>query len=346
MDEEQDEAYKQEDRLRYNARDLALLRGREQSCPVILGTATPSAVSYHGAHSGRLGRITMPRRVRGVAMPKVEVVDLRIAGRLRHGFLSPALHLALEQTLKQGKQAMLFLNRRGFAPALICPSCGKTVGCPACSLSLTLHKNAKRLTCHTCGHTQASAGKMPLVRGGRGQNEAPGAGHRGGGRKAGRGISPRQAVPPGSGHRIQRQKAGQFSKGHRRPPGGHHRGTQMITKGHHFPGLALVGVLLADQALAAPDFKSAERAYVLLTQVAGRAGREGGPGRVLVQTYDPDHHAVRAAVSHQPEEFYRVEMEQRKALFSTRPLPAWPGSRSKAPTPKRPGPLPPIWPVV
>jgi primosomal protein N' (replication factor Y) len=315
VDEEQDEAYKQEDRLRYNARDLALLRGREQSCPVILGTATPSAVSFHGAESGRLEKIAMPRRVKEVALPKVEVIDLRTAGRLRQGFLSPALHLALEKTLHQGNQAMLFLNRRGFAPALICPSCGKTVGCPSCSLSLTLHKKAGRLNCHTCGHSQPLPAACPWCGADGAQMKPLGLGTESVAEKLA------DVFPEARLCRLDRDTASNAKKLSQSLKEIAARkvdiivGTQMITKGHHFPGLALVGVLMADQALAAPDFKAAERAYVLLTQVAGRAGREGGPGRVLVQTYDPDHHAVKAAVSHKPEEFYRVELEQRKALF-------------------------------
>ena len=315
VDEEQDEAYKQEDRLRYNARDLALLRGREQSCPVILGTATPSAVSYHGAQTGRLTKIAMTHRVKEAVLPKVEVIDLRTAGRLREGFLSPALHLALEKNLRNGKQAMLFLNRRGFAPALICPSCGKTVGCPSCSLSLTLHKRAGRLNCHTCGHTQAIPAVCPWC-GAEGAKLKP----LGLGTEA---VAEKLATlfPQAGLCRLDRDTASnpkRLSQALRQIAAGEVDlivGTQMITKGHHFPGLALVGVLLADQALAAPDFRAAERAYVLLTQVAGRAGREGGPGRVLVQTYDPEHHAVKAAVSHQPRDFYGVELEQRRALF-------------------------------
>jgi primosomal protein N' (replication factor Y) len=161
VDEEQDEAYKQEDRLRYNARDLALLRGQEQKCCVILGTATPAVTTWQRAGNGEIGLISLPERVKKAALPQMELVDLRSAGKLKGGFLSSRLHRALKQTVDGGNQAILFLNRRGFAPALICPSCGKSVGCPACSLSLTLHKARSRLTCHTCGHQRPLPPKCP-----------------------------------------------------------------------------------------------------------------------------------------------------------------------------------------
>ena len=161
VDEEQDEAYKQEDRFRYNGRDLALLRGQEQSCPVVMGTATPSVTTWHRAQRGDYELITLPRRVKGAALPKMSLVDLRASGKLKAGFLSSQLYEALKKTVAQGNQAILFLNRRGFAPALLCPSCGKTIGCPCCSLSLTLHKSGGRLNCHTCGYTKPLPQKCP-----------------------------------------------------------------------------------------------------------------------------------------------------------------------------------------
>jgi primosomal protein N' (replication factor Y) len=165
VDEEQDEAYKQEDRFPYNGRDLALLRGQEQGCPVLMGTATPSASTWHRADSGAYEKLILPKRINDAALPKMSLVDLRSAGRLKGGFLSAQLHQALKKTVSAGNQAILFLNRRGYAPALICAKCGKTTGCPSCSLSLTVHRSAKRLTCHTCGHTQAPAHTMPPLRG-------------------------------------------------------------------------------------------------------------------------------------------------------------------------------------
>lgn len=314
VDEEQDEGYKQEDRLRYNARDLALLRGQEQSCPVLLGTATPSVTTIHRAHKGELTLLSMPRRIQKASLPRLEVVDLRSAGRLQAGFMSSRLHQALRETVAQGRQAILFLNRRGFAPALLCPSCGRTLGCPACSLSLTLHQGRGRLLCHTCGHERPIPSTCPECGAPAEQMKPLGLGTEA--------VAARLAeLEPGMRlARLDRDTAGDPKKlGALLKQIADHQvdvvvGTQMITKGHHFPLISLVGVLLADQALALPDFRAGERAFILLTQVAGRAGREQGPGLVIVQTYDPEHHALRAAVSQDWQGFYQTELSERRAL--------------------------------
>ncbi|MCB2186846.1 MAG: primosomal protein N' [Deltaproteobacteria bacterium] len=314
VDEEQDEAYKQEDRWRYHARDLALLRGQEQGCPVILGTATPAVTTWERARRGEIGLLSLPRRVGGAKLPRLEVVDLKGAGPLRAGFLSPRLHQALGQTVAAGRQAILFLNRRGFAPALLCTGCGKTVGCPSCSVSLTLHRAAGRLVCHVCGHTRP----VPPA--------CPGCGG------AAEGLKPlgvgTEQVAAALAEAEPTWRVGQLDRDTAHSPAALKAflsrvarqeldvvvGTQMITKGHHFPLISLVGVLLADQALAQPDFRAAERAYTVLTQAAGRAGRAGGEGLVIVQTYDPHHPAVQAAVRQAPEEFYARELAERRAL--------------------------------
>jgi primosomal protein N' (replication factor Y) len=314
VDEEQDEAYKQEDHLRYNARDLALLRGQEQKSVVILGSATPAVTTWHRAHQGEMGLLSLPRRVKEAKLPSMEVVDLRRAGRLAGGFLSPRLHQELKQTVGQGRQAILFLNRRGYAPALLCPSCGQTVGCPACSLSLTLHRSQGRMVCHTCGHHRPIPQTCPNC-------EAPGEDLK----PLGLGTEAvvetlRELEPAFRITRLDRDAAANPAKLRAVLKQISNQdvdvvvGTQMITKGHHFPLISLVGVLLADQALAIPDFRASERAYALLTQVAGRAGREGGPSKVIIQTYDPHHHALAAAMVHDSEGFYRAELAERKAL--------------------------------
>lgn len=314
VDEEQDEAYKQEDRLRYHGRDLALLRGQEQSCPVVLGSATPAVTTYHRAQCGEIRLLAMPQRVRQVALPRMEVVDLRSAGPLEGGFLSRRLRQALGATIAAGNQAMLFLNRRGFAPALICGACGQKLGCPACSLSLTLHQARARLVCHTCGFERP----LPTV--------CPSCGQ------------PAEALKPlGLGTEAVAAKLTELEPDWRiarldrdtaaTPAGLRHIlkqvaelkvdvlvGTQMLAKGHHFPRIGLVGVLLADQALVTPDYRASERAYTLVTQVAGRAGREGGPGLVIVQTYDPHHHALAAALASAPQDFYATELAEREFL--------------------------------
>ncbi len=314
VDEEQDEAYKQSDRLRYHARDLALLRGQEQGCPVLLGSATPAVTTWHRAQAGELKLLSLPRRVREAAMPAMEVVDLRSAGRLAGGFLSRPLAKALSQTVAEGRQAIVFLNRRGFAPALLCPACGKTVGCPACSLSLTLHQKSRRLVCHTCGHSRPLPDTCPTC-GAPAENMLP------------LGLGTEQVAARLAelmpGLRVERLDSDAAAS-----PAALRKvlkkvaahevdvvvGTQMITKGHHFPLISLVGVLMADQALAVPDFRASERAFHLLTQVAGRAGREGGPSRVIIQTFDPGHHAIRSALQQRPERFYAAELAERRAL--------------------------------
>lgn len=314
VDEEQDEAYKQSDRLRYHARDLALLRGQEQDCPVILGTATPAVTTWHRAQQGEMQIIRMPHRVGTAQLPSVEVVDLKSEGRLSAGFLSRRLRDALEETVAAGQQAILFLNRRGFAPALICQECGKTVGCPSCSVSLTMHRAKRMLMCHVCGHTRAlpqtcphcgaEAEKLKPLGLGTEQVADTIAEHKPDWRIAR--LDSDTADNPAKLKKMLRQVAAREVD--------LVVGTQMITKGHHFPGISLVGVLLMDQALALPDFRAAERAFSVLTQVAGRAGRGQDPGRVIVQTYDPDHLAVRAALQNNPELFYASELEDRKAL--------------------------------
>lgn len=314
VDEEQDEAYKQEDRFRYHGRDLALLRGQEQKCPVVLGTATPAVTTLERARCGVLNMLEMPTRIGGAVLPDTEIMDLRSAGKLTGGFLSPRLHQALRQEVSEGRQAIVFLNRRGFAPALLCPSCGKTVGCPSCSVSLTLHRAANRLTCHTCGHNEPLPRKC-LTCGADGDQMRP----LGLGTEA---IADKLAeLEPGWRiTRLDRDTANSPAKLRQvlRDVADHKVdvivGTQMITKGHHFPRINLVGVLLADQALSLPDFRAAERAYTVLTQAAGRAGRGQTKGRVIVQTYDPLHHAIQAAAAHKPEMFYEMELAERRLL--------------------------------
>jgi len=314
VDEEQDEAYKQEDRFRYHARDLALLRGRQQGCPVVLGTATPAVTTYHRAQEGNTVCLRLPRRVRQAPLPRMELVDLRREGRLVGGFLSRRLLAALEQTLKAGEQAILFLNRRGFAPAYLCTACGQTVGCPACAVSLTLHQASDRLICHVCGHQRPRPRTCPACGAGEEKLRPLGLGTEAVAQKLG------ELLPGARIARLDRDTAGDPRRlGELLRAIAERRvqvvvGTQMITKGHDFPGIGLVGVLSADQALALPDFRAGERAYGLLTQVAGRAGRQGGKSRVIVQAYDPDHHALRAALAQRPEEFYQTELAERRAL--------------------------------
>lgn len=314
VDEEQDEAYKQEDRMGYHARDLALLRGQEQKCPVVLGTATPAVVTRYRAESGAMELISLKKRVKGVPLPAMQVVDMRKAGSPIGGFLSPVLYAGLKKTVAQKGQVLLFLNRRGFAPALICQECGKPVGCPHCSLSLTYHQQSNMLKCHTCGFKRPVPEKCPQCGSGVEAFKPIGLGTEAVARKLAE-LEPDLRLA-----RLDTDTAGDHKKlSNMLKLIVEHEvdvviGTQMISKGHHFPDLKLVGVLMADQALSLPDFRAAERAYTLLSQVAGRAGREGGGGKVIVQTYDPEHHALVGALNHNPQWFYEHEIAERRAL--------------------------------
>ena len=314
VDEEQDEAYKQEDRLRYNARDLALLRGQEQSCPVVLGSATPAVSSYYHSQNGDYLSLRLSKRVHNLPLPRMEIVDLRATPKLLGGFLSPRLYQALKEVKQAGRQSILFLNRRGFAPAMICGKCGEKISCPACSLSLTWHQQRGRLVCHLCGiermlPTRCGACSAPA------ENFKP----------LGLGTEAveekfRELDPSFRLARLDRDSAGnagQLAAILNQVLRGEVDvliGTQMLSKGHHFPNLTLVGVLMADQGLYQPDFRVAERAYTLLTQVAGRAGRQHEQGLVLVQTYNPGHHALQAAINNDETGFYQQELEERQAL--------------------------------
>ncbi len=314
VDEEQDEAYKQEDRVRYNGRDLALLRGQEQGCPVVLGSATPALGTFYLACEGRHRLLAMPGRVYDLPLPRMELIDLRATPRLLGGFLSERLFAELKAAKSRGRQSILFLNRRGFAPAIICAKCGTKIFCPACSLSLTWHAQRRKLICHLCGCQRPLPAHCQSC-----QSPAEHFKHLGLGTEAVE-EKLKELAPELRLARLDRDTAASPEQ-----LGGILRrvlnqevdvliGTQMLSKGHHFPNLTLVGVLLADQGLNQPDFRASERAYTLLTQVAGRAGRQYEQGLVLVQTFNPQHHAIQAAVMHDEAGFYQQELEERRAL--------------------------------
>lgn len=314
VDEEQDEAYKQEDRIRYNGRDLALLRGQEQDCPVVLGSATPSLASYYMAGQGRHQLLHMPKRVRNLALPRMEMIDLRTTPGLEGGFLSPRLYQALKETKELGQQSILFLNRRGFAPAIICAKCGEKISCPACSLSFTWHEGKQRLVCHLCGTIRRLPAACSNCRSGAENFKPLGLGTEAVEAKI------KELQPHWRLARLDRDTAANPAQLKHILRQVLNRevdvliGTQMLSKGHHFPGIRLVGVLLADQGLNQPDYRAGERAFTLLTQVAGRAGREHERGLVLVQTFNPHHHAIQAAFKHDSTGFYEQELDERRAL--------------------------------
>ncbi|MHB8764064.1 MAG: replication restart helicase PriA, partial [Deferrisomatales bacterium] len=312
VDEEHDASYKQEEGLRYHAKHAALVRARAAGAVALLGSATPDVESFWAAETGRYGRVVLPRRVLGARPPEVRIVDLRQedARRRQRVLLSEPLRQAVAEALGRGEQALLFLNRRGFSPALVCPSCAEAVRCRACSIALTLHRRRAGavLLCHYCGHRAAVPEACPGCGGG--GLVAAGAGTQ-------RLTEVAQDAWPGARIvRLDRDAARQEGAG---ALGAIHRGeadvlvgTQMVAKGHHFPRLTVAGVVDADLSLNFPDFRAAERTFQLLTQVAGRAGREERPGLALFQTRNPHQPALTAAARGEYGPFAAAELEARR----------------------------------
>jgi len=314
VDEEHDSSYKQDDRLRYNARDLALVRGRFSETTVILGSATPAVQSYFHAAEGRYRCLTLPARIDDRPLPQVEVVDLRTE-RDERGLtplLSRTLVEAIRATLAGGQQTLLFLNRRGFHTYLFCPDCGHVFSCPNCDISLTHHAAEGVLKCHHCDFTVKIASRCPSCKGSRIRSYGAG---------TERVEEEVKKLFPAA--RIARMDSDTTTR-----PGDSERilrrldrgeidiliGTQMITKGHDFPAITLVGVVAADASLNIPDFRAAERTFQILTQVSGRGGRGDQPGRVVIQTFTPGHYAIRRAQEHDYTGFYADELPLRRQL--------------------------------
>ena len=309
VDEEHEGSYKQSEGVRYNSRDLALVRGKLASATVILGSATPLVTSYHAAQNGRLGYLHLPHRVRELPMPETVMLDAR--GHKGATFLPPLVD-AMAQNLDAGGQTLLFLNRRGFATYLVCDACGHVLRCPNCEVTLTYHRGKGRHICHYCDYSLPAPSVCPGCQGsditllGRGTERVE--------------AEVQQLFPEARVSRMDRDS----TKG----KGGHARvlkeleegrvdiliGTQMIAKGHDFPGVTLVGGVSADASLNLPDFRSSERTFQLVTQVMGRAGRGDKPGRVLVQTLVPDHYALTYAVAHDYQGFYHPEIAFREEV--------------------------------
>jgi primosomal protein N' (replication factor Y) len=315
VDEEHDSSFKQEEGFRYQGRDMAMLRAQMAGALCVLGSATPSVESYYLADQKRIHKLVLQERAQKQLMPAVEVIDLaRYPGNgpSGHPLLSAPLHRALEKCLADGDQAILFLNRRGFAPSLACAACSEVMSCPNCSVSLTEHRRVGLLRCHYCDFTTptteacAKCGKLALTRVGIGTERIEDAlTHSFPGARVGR-LDRDTAAGRGVEEVLERMRTRNLDI---------LVGTQMVTKGHDLPGVTLVGVLLADQSLTFPDFRASERTFQLLAQVAGRAGRGERAGRVLLQTLQPAHYAVRRAVHHDYLGFYRDELEARRELI-------------------------------
>lgn len=312
VDEEHETSFKQDERPRYNARDLAVYRARLENAVIVLGSATPSLESRYNAEQERYQHLLMPRRVGDRPLPEVERIDMAHAERVGDGVFSRALFESVQATLAAGDQAILFLNRRGFAPYVYCRDCGVPFRCDDCDVALTLHRGRDRLICHYCAFEMIVPEVCPACHSLR--LEAHGLGTE---RLE---SEVRQLFGELPIARLDRdtvrkrtdldEQLGRFRRGEAKLM----IGTQMVTKGHDFPGVTLVGIVAADASLNFPDFRSAERTFQLLTQVSGRAGRGDRPGRVLVQTYEVDHYAITAASTHDFESFVAQETEARREL--------------------------------
>ncbi len=313
VDEEHDPSFKQDEGFRYQARDMALLRARYAGAVCVLGSATPSIETYHRANQGLMGLLSLPTRATGATMPDVEIVDLRRhrIGPTGHPLVSGPLFAALGRCLENGHQAIIFLNRRGFAPSLRCTSCGVVAECPACSVALTEHRGQGALRCHYCDFHRAVAvpcagcGSTEYKRLGVGTEQLQKAVEESFPKARVARLDRDTASGDGVERVLDRLRSGEVDV---------LVGTQMVTKGHDIAGVTLVGVALADQSLAFPDFRASERTFQLLAQVAGRAGRADSPGEVILQTYQPDHPAVRLAAEHDYESFYADEIRERQEV--------------------------------
>lgn len=312
VDEEQDAAYKQDAVPRYHGRDLALVRARRSEAVAVLASATPSLESRHNAGVGKLERLALSARVGQGRLPEGILVDLRgrAAPRVGEVAFSEVLRREIQSTLDAGDQALLLRNRRGYAPVLLCRACGEDFRCPDCGLPRTLHRRPERLLCHYCGSTIAVPVTCPTCR--EDALEPMGSGTE-------RVEEEFRALFPGVEvdvlDRDAVRRKGSVAAVLERFGRGDVRvlvGTQMLSKGHHFPRVGLTAVLSADSYLAFPDFRAVEKTYNLLTQIAGRAGRGERPGRVVIQTYHPDHYAIRAALAHDDAGFAAEEMRFRK----------------------------------
>ncbi len=312
VDEEHDRSFKQDEGVRYHARDVALVRAQRAGAVCVLGSATPSMESYALAQAGKIALVRMTHRPAARPMPTVEILDLRTFRPDPEAMLSAPLAQAIEETLAAGDQAILFLNRRGFATFIVCVGCGHSFRCRNCAVSLTYHQHQDRMLCHYCGHAEQVPDVCPSCAG-QGTIDRKGLGTE----RVAAAVAAR--FPSARVARLDRDMASGakveavLSRVARREVD-LLVGTQMVTKGHDFPGVTLVGVLCADVGLSLPDFRASERTFQLLAQVAGRAGRGERTGRVLIQTYRPTEPAIVCAAAHDYEGFYAAETVSRGEL--------------------------------
>jgi primosomal protein N' (replication factor Y) len=312
VDEEHESTYRQQDSPHYNGRDTAIVRAQKEAAVVILGSATPSLESFHNANSGKYQYLQLPRRLANRPMAVAEIVDMRevFTRHQKPKIFSDELLAAIAETHQKGEQSIVLLNRRGYSSFVLCRSCGESIQCPNCDVTLTYHRSEKVIICHYCNHRERAPEVCPNCQGkyiyyvGEGTQQIE--------------EQLKKLFPQLRIARIDRDTAsrrGAFEKSLREFGEGKIDmlvGTQILAKGHDFPNVTLVGVVSVDAGMALPDFRAAERTFQLLTQVAGRAGRGDRAGKVLIQTYHPYHYALRHAAAQDYDGFYQEEIRHRQ----------------------------------
>ncbi|MBT6339134.1 MAG: primosomal protein N' [Desulfobacula sp.] len=315
VDEEHDTSYKQETGLRYNARDLAIVRGKMNACPVILGSATPSVQSYQNVVLKRFEELKLETRINQYPLPKITLVDLKKFKDARgyDRIITPQLSKEIRNCLDSGHQALIFLNRRGFSTFPVCRDCGKSLSCKYCDVTMTLHKGLNVYQCHFCGYNRPVNTKCPSCKSSKIKPLGFGTEKVESMMKA---MFPDARLARMDQDSTKRKGATiKILKSIRNRNVDIIVGTQMLAKGHDFPSITLVGVICADLSLNLPDFRAGERTFQVLAQVAGRAGRGQTEGKVIMQTYNPDHFIIEAAKKQDFMEFFQNEVPYRKALM-------------------------------
>ena len=313
IDEEHDSSYKSETNPRYNAKELAGYMAKKNKTPLVLGTATPDINTYYKAQNGQIDLLQLTKRANKSSLPKVEIIDLR--QELANGnrsILSTKLYSQIEENLKNKKQTILFLNRRGYSTFVMCRECGYTVKCKNCNITMTYHSKNNRLKCHYCGHEQKNVIECPECKSKNIKYFGTGT------QRLEEEIN--KLFPKASTIRMdvdtvtKKNSHEEILNKFKNDNIDILIGTQMVVKGHHFPNVTLVGVISADSSLYIEDYRSNERTFQILTQVAGRAGRENQPGKVIVQTYNPENFAIECSKEQNYDIFYETEIELRKQL--------------------------------
>jgi primosomal protein N' (replication factor Y) len=314
IDEEHETSYRQQESPYYNGRDTGIVRASREKAVVVLGSATPSLESFHNARSGKYLYLQLAQRIANRAMARAEIIDMRevFARHGRSEIFSEELLTAIEETHARNEQSIILLNRRGYSSFVLCRSCGESIHCPNCDVTLTYHRSEMSIICHYCNHRQSAPSRCPSCAGkyiyyvGEGTEQLE--------------EMLQKRFPALRIARLDRDTTSRrklFERAILEFGAGELDmlvGTQMLAKGHDFPNVTLVGVVSVDAGLALPDFRSAERTFQLITQVAGRAGRGTLAGRVLIQTYHPNHYALKHACQQDYEGFYNEEIRYRKSL--------------------------------